>query len=137
MLLFVRGIAPVKEFDMRKALSLLSVIGLVIAAGPVAAHHSFALFDMNKTVSLEGTVKAFEWSNPHTWITLAVANEQNTTEDWLVELPSAGTLARDGWNKNYIKAGEKLILRVNPLKDGRKGGSLQSFTPSNRPDPSP
>src|SRR3954452_2186021 len=107
MLLFLRGIAPVKEFDMRKALSLLSVIGLVIAAGPVAAHHSFALFDMNKTVSLEGTVKAFEWSNPHTWITLAVANEQNTTEDWLVELPSAGTLARDGWNKNYIKAGEK------------------------------
>jgi hypothetical protein len=127
----------VKEFDMRKALSLLGILGLVITAGPVAAHHSFALFDMNKTVSLEGTVKAFEWTNPHTWITLAVANEQKATEDWLIELPSAGALAREGWNKNYIKAGERLILRVNPLKDGRKGGSLQSFTPSNRPDPSP
>jgi hypothetical protein len=121
---------------MRKALSLLGIVGLVITAGPVAAHHSFALFDMKKTVSLEGTVKAFEWSNPHTWITLEVPNEQKTNEDWLIELPSAGTLARDGWNKNYIKAGERLILRVNPLKDGRKGGSLQSFTPSNRPDPS-
>jgi hypothetical protein len=122
---------------MRKALSLLSVIGIAVAAGPAAAHHSFALFDMNKTVSLEGRVKAFEWSNPHTWITLEVPNQQNATDEWLIELPSAGSLARDGWNKNYIKAGERLILRINPLKDGRKGGSLQSFAPDNRPNISP
>jgi hypothetical protein len=127
---------------MRKALSLLSLIGIAVGriavgAGPVAAHHSFALFDMNKTVSLEGTVQNFEWSNPHTWIKLAVPNEQKSVDEWLIELPSAGSLAREGWNKNYIKVGEKLILRVNPLKDGRKGGSLQSFAPDNRPDISP
>ena len=122
---------------MRKALSLFSVLGMLAAAGPAAAHHSFALFDMNKTVSLEGTVKNFEWSNPHTWIKLEVPNEQKTVDEWLIELPSAGALARDGWNKNYIKVGERLILRVNPLKDGRKGGSLQSFAPDNRPDISP
>ena len=118
---------------MRKALSL-GLLGLAVATGPAAAHHSFALFDMNKTVSLEGRVKAFEWTNPHTWITLEVPNEQKTVDEWLIELPFAGALAREGWNKNYIKGGERLILRINPLKDGRKGGSLQSFAPDNRPD---
>jgi hypothetical protein len=125
-----------KEFDMRKALSFLSVLGLAAAAGPAAAHHSFALFDMGKTVDLEGTVKTFEWSNPHSWIRLEVPNEK-AVDEWLIELPSAGALAREGWNKNYIKTGERLILRVNPLKDGRKGGSLMSFAPDNRPDISP
>jgi hypothetical protein len=92
------------------------------------------LFDINKSLSLEGKVKTFEWSNPHSWIRLEVAGAQNAADEWLIELPSAGQLARDGWNKNYIKVGDKLILRVNPLKDGRKGGSLQSFAPANRPD---
>ena len=119
---------------MRKALSLLSVIGIAAAAGPAEAHHSFALFDISKSVSLEGRVKTFEWSNPHSWIRLEVAGAQNAADEWLIELPSAGQLAREGWNKNYIKVGERLILRVNPLKDGRKGGSLQSFAPANRPD---
>jgi len=122
---------------MRKALSLLSIAGIVATVGPAAAHHSFALFDVNKTVSLEGRVSSFEWSNPHSWIKLEVPNEQKMVEEWLIELPSAGALARDGWNKNYIKVGERLILRVNPLKDGRKGGSLTSFAPANRPDISP
>ena len=119
---------------MRKALSLLSVIGIAAAAGPAEAHHSFALFDISKSVSLEGRVKTFEWSNPHSWIRLEVAGAQNAADEWLIELPSAGQLAREGWNKNYIEVGERLILRVNPLKDGRKGGSLQSFAPANRPD---
>ena len=119
---------------MRCALSLFSFIAIAAVAAPAAAHHSFALFDVNKTVSLEGRVSSFEWSNPHSWIKLEVPNEQNTADEWLIELPSAGALAREGWNKNYIKVGERLILRVNPLKDGRKGGSLQSFAPANRPD---
>jgi hypothetical protein len=117
-----------------RALSLLSLIAIAAAAAPAAAHHSFALFDVNKTVSLEGRVSSFEWSNPHSWIKLEVPNEQKAVDEWLIELPSAGALAREGWNKNYIKVGERLILRVNPLKDGRKGGSLQSFAPANRPD---
>ncbi len=118
---------------MRKAF-WFSLLAMTVAAAPASAHHSFALFDVNKTVSVEGRVSSFEWSNPHSWIKLQVANGQNATDEWLIELPSAGSLAREGWNKNYIKVGERLILRVNPLKDGRKGGSLQSFAPANRPD---
>ena len=122
---------------MRKALCAMAAIasvaaGLLAVSQPAAAHHSFALFDTSKTVSLEGTVKKFDWTNPHSWITLDVPGPQNTVAQWMIELPAAGTLARDGWNKNYLRVGEKLIVRVNPLKDGRKGGMLESFTPENR-----
>ncbi len=96
---------------------------------PAAAHHSFALFDTTKSVTLEGTVKRFEWTNPHSWIFLDVPGPQNVSEEWTIELPAAGALAREGWNPNYVKAGEKIVVRINPLKSGQKGGSLESFTP--------
>ena len=96
---------------------------------PAAAHHSFALFDMTKSVMLEGVVKRFEWTNPHSWIYLDVTGPQNVSEEWTIELPAAGALARDGWHANYLTAGERIIVRINPLKDGKKGGSLESFTP--------
>jgi hypothetical protein len=120
---------------MRKALCAMTLAMLGIAAGllaispPAMAHHSFALFDTSKTVSLEGTVKKFDWTNPHSWITLEVLEPDSTVTEWLIELPAAATLARDRWHKNYLKPGEKLIMRVNPLKDGRKGGALESFRP--------
>jgi hypothetical protein len=126
---------------MRKALHF-RVLGLLAPAAAVflplaaTAHHSFALFDVTKTVPLEGTVKSFEWTNPHSWITLEVPGQQ-ALDEWVIELPSASTLAREGWNKNYVKVGEKLILRVNPLKNGKNGGSLESFAPADRPDISP
>ena len=123
---------------MRKALCAMTLALPAIAAGllavsqPAAAHHSFALFDTSKTVSLEGTVKKFDWTNPHSWITFEVLEPDRTVTEWMIELPSAATLARDRWNKNFLRPGEKLILRVNPLKDGRKGGVLASFTPDNQ-----
>ena len=121
---------------MRKALCAMTVTisvaaGLLVVSQPAAAHHSFALFDIKTTVSLEGTVRRFDWTNPHSWITLDVPGPDNTVAQWMIELPAAGTLAREGWNKNYVKVGERLILRVNPLKDGRKGGMLQSFRADN------
>jgi hypothetical protein len=99
----------------------------LMVPGPAAAHHSFALFDSSKSVTLEGKVKEFEWTNPHSWIHLVVIGENNQAEEWLIELPAAATLARDGWGKNYVKPGERLLVRVNPLKNGMKVGSLQAF----------
>jgi hypothetical protein len=93
------------------------------------AHHSFALFDTTKSVTLEGTVKRFEWTNPHSWIFLNVTGPQNATEEWTIELPAAGALAREGWHAKYLTAGERIVVRINPLKNGQKGGSLESFTP--------
>ena len=107
----------------------VAVAGSVAVATPSAAHHSFALFDSGKTVTLEGTVGKFEWTNPHSWIYLEVAASGRTTEEWEIELPSAGVLAREGWNKNFVKIGDRISVYVHPLKSGAKAGSLESFTP--------
>ena len=116
------------------AFAVVGTAGLCsFGMSPAAAHHSFALFDVTKTVALEGTVKKFEWTNPHSWITLEVIGPQNQADEWLIELPPAGVLAREGWNKNFVKVGEKLSVHVNPLKNGGKGGSLESFTFDARP----
>jgi len=115
--------------------TLTAGFGLLVAVGPASAHHSFALFDMSKSVSLEGTVKQFDWTNPHSWIRLAVPGANNRDEEWIIELPAAATLARDGWNKNYLKPGERIAVRVNPLKNGMKGGALQSFRPEDDTNP--
>jgi hypothetical protein len=104
--------------------------GVTGGATPASAHHSFALFDTTKSVRLEGTVKRFEWTNPHSWIFLDVIGPQNASEEWTIELPAAGALAREGWNPNYLTAGEKIVVRINPLRDGQRGGSLESFTPA-------
>ena len=116
------------------AFAVLGTTGLCFSGNlPAAAHHSFALFDVTKTVALEGTVKRFEWTNPHSWITLEVLGPRNQADEWLIELPPAGVLAREGWNKNFVKVGEKLSVHVNPLKNGGKGGSLESFSFDERP----
>lgn len=115
-------------------LSLAAAAALAtMGTAPADAHHSFALFDVTRTVELEGTVKSFEWTNPHSWVRLEVAGPQNTTDEWLIELPPAGTLAREGWNPKMIRAGERILVRINPLKSGGKAGSLASFGFDDRP----
>lgn len=115
---------------MSKALlAAIFGIGLVLVlVSSAVAHHSFALFDVMKSVALEGTVKKFEWSNPHSWITLEVIGPQSTADEWLIQLPPAGVLAREGWNSKFVKVGEKLSVHINPLKNGGKGGILESFS---------
>jgi hypothetical protein len=118
----------------RQSATLLAVLGIsgVMGATPAAAHHSFAMFDMSKSVRLEGTVKRFDWTNPHSWIFLEVIGPEAMTEAWTIELPAAGVLAREGWTRNYLKMGERVVLHVNPLRDGRKGGNLERFVPPSR-----
>ena len=116
---------------LASSVAALAVAGSLTGLSPASAHHSFALFDMQKSLMLEGTVKEFDWSNPHSWIRLVVVAENNQPEEWMIELPAAASLARDGWNKNFLKTGERISVRVNPLKNGMKGGALQSFRPEN------
>ena len=125
----------------RRSIALIALAGLSGALGTTSAtaHHSFAMFDMGKSVRLEGTVKRFEWTNPHSWIFLEVSGPAAMIEEWTIELPAAGVLARQGWTKTYLRPGERVLLNVNPLKDGRRGGNLESFVPpsgvpASRPD---
>lgn len=97
-------------------------------AGPVQAHHSFAMFDMTKQSTIEGTVKAFQFANPHIWIYLVVTDPKTgRTTQWQIEGSSPNTLARLGWNRSTIKSGDKAKIVVNPLRNGKPGGSLVSL----------
>lgn len=101
-------------------------MGLLMAMAPVSiadAHHSFAMFDREKTITLTGTVKEFQWVNPHTWIQLNVTQGGKTVE-WSIEGRSPNVLARRGWNRTVLKPGDKVSLIVYPLKDGRPGGAI-------------
>ena len=99
-----------------------------VACAPAFAHHSFAMFDQKKELSLTGTVREFQWTNPHAWIHLDVPNANGGTDTWQVELNSPNNLRRQGWKSTSIKPGDKVTLVLNPLKDGSKGGLFVSVT---------
>ena len=105
-------------------------VGLAIAA-PVAAHHSFAAFDLTAQKSVTGTVKEFDWTNPHTWIWVNVPNTQGAVEVWGFEGMSPNYLGRRGWTKKTLQPGDKITVTFRPLRDGSHGGM---FVSARRPD---
>ena len=105
----------------------LGVFGLLLA-GPAAAHHAFAMFDTNRELTLDGTVKEFQWTNPHTWVQLLVKDSGGKEVEWSIEGSSPNNLARFGWTRNSIKTGDHVQAVVHPLKDGSIGGSLVKIT---------
>ena len=94
---------------------------LVLTALPVAAHHSFAMFDQREIMTLEGVVTEFQWTNPHAFIELDVP-QRNGTSHWSIELNSPNNLSRQGWRRTSLRAGDRVTLRMNPLRDGKRGG---------------
>lgn len=105
----------------------LGVLGLALA-GPAMAHHAFAMFDTNREVTLDGTVKEFQWTNPHTWVQLLVKDSAGKEVEWSIEGSSPNNLARFGWTRNSLKSGDRVQAVVHPLKDGSIGGSLVKIT---------
>jgi hypothetical protein len=106
--------------------SIALAVALQALSPPAAAHHSTAMFDFTKTVTLEGTIKDFQWTNPHTWTTLTVTGKG--AGEYGLEGMSPNYLAREGWSKRTLKPGDKVSMQVYPLKDGRKGGFMVSVT---------
>ena len=105
----------------------LCALLLAAACGPAMAHHSFAMFDRTKAVVVTGTVKAFEWTNPHSWIRLEVM-EKGSPETYAFELNSPNNLSRQGWSSKSLKPGDKVELTFNPVRDGTKGGLFVAAT---------
>lgn len=104
---------------------------LAMAAGlaaPAFAHHSTAMFDMDHQVDLKGTVKDFQWTQPHTWIVFEVPNASGGSDEYGIEGMSPSYLGRNGWSKHTLSPGDKVTLSIHPLKDGRKGGFDASVT---------
>ena len=110
---------------MKFARRLLAGV-LIGAALPALAHHSFAMFDRDKEVTLVGTVREFQWTNPHAFIEMDVPDSKGTAEKWSIELNSPNNLTRQGWKSSMLKPGDKISLTLNPLRDGKRGGLFVS-----------
>jgi hypothetical protein len=109
---------------------LFGIAGIAAAlmATPVNAHHSFAMFDGEETVTLDGRVTEFQWTYPHAWILIMVGEEGGGETRWAFELPSPGGLARNGWLPNSLEAGMEVTISAHPLRDGQPGGSCLTVT---------
>ncbi|MGC1459260.1 MAG: DUF6152 family protein [Steroidobacteraceae bacterium] len=113
-----------KRFPVISSLTL-SFLCLATTAG---AHHSFAMFDRSRTDTVAGTVKEFELINPHSWLRIMVANASGGQSEWPLELGGAGQLQRFGWTPDAVHPGDKVTVRLHPLRDGSYGGQLVSVT---------
>ena len=102
--------------------SLIAAVGLTVLALPVAAHHSYSMFDMQKTVVLDASVVRFKWQNPHAFIEADVAVNGNT-EHWAIEMTSPNNLAQEGWKRTSLKQGDRVRIWVHPLRSSTRGGS--------------
>jgi len=107
---------------------VLKIIAMVMVAAPAVAHHSYAMFDGEKTMTIEGTVKKFQWTNPHSLIFVSVAGASGQAVDWAIEHGSPAGLARQGWTPKTLTPGMKIKLVIHPLKDGKPGGQFLSVT---------
>jgi len=109
---------------MKSAARIAVVVWLALASAPqVRAHHSFAMFDMSRTVTYKGTVKEIQWTNPHVWIQLTII-EHDTPVTYGFEGAAIAVLKRVGWTKDSVKAGDEVTLVGHPYKAGRPGGSI-------------
>lgn len=128
---------------LRRMVGSLWLLGLIPTLAPTVfmpstafAHHSFAMYDQTKLISLVGTVKEFQWTNPHVilWLVKEAeagkpAQPAQEEELWTIELPtSTGNLARMDWSKHSLVPGDRVTVELNPLRDGHHGGSFKKAT---------
>jgi hypothetical protein len=106
----------------------LVVLATALFAVPASGHHSHAMFDDEQTVEMTGTVAEFEWTNPHSWLQVDVANEAGEMVEWSLEMGSPANLARRGWRPRMLNSGDAVTVVIHPLKDGNPGGALLSVT---------
>jgi hypothetical protein len=99
---------------------LLSTAAVSLACGAALAHHSFAMFDLDKEVTVEGAVKELQWTNPHVWLQITLADGK----EWGFEMGAPGMLARTGWKSSTLKPHDKVTVVMNPLKSGGPSGRL-------------
>jgi len=98
--------------------ALALTICLCLISTPLSAHHGASVYDSTKLTTLKGTVTDFQFMNPHTEILFDITDADGKTEKWTAEAPSLTTMSRAGWNKNIMKAGDKVTFIGNLAKSG-------------------
>ena len=105
----------------------LTAVLSILSSPALLAHHSNAMYERDKVVDVTGTIREFQWTNPHTFIELTVDGPTGPY-NYTIEGPTPGVLRSQGWKFNTLKAGDKVTVKVHPLKSGRVGGGLVSVT---------
>jgi hypothetical protein len=113
--------------EMRPSLLGAAALACVAAATPVAAHHSYAEFDTNAKMTVKGTVKEFQWTNPHSWLLVMAPNAKGEQEQWAVELNSVSLLAARGWKPKTVVPGDKVEITFHPMRNGSNAGSYMAI----------
>ena len=106
-----------------KLAALLVSSALALMSGAALAHHSFAMFDQDNPIELEGTVQQFKFTSPHSFILLRVKEQDGNVTVWNLEAGSPTALSREGWTAKTIKAGDEVRVTVEPLRRGAPGGA--------------
>jgi hypothetical protein len=104
---------------------------LAVAAGLVSAHHSFAMFDQTKQVTVIGKVAEVQWTNPHVCVFLDGAPAGGKSARWGVEFTSKVHLTRRNFTSDMVKAGDQVEFTVNPYRDGKPGGRFVAVKMAN------
>ena len=120
---------------MARLIALVTV-AVCLAAGTAAAHHSAAMFDANKQITLTGTVKEFQWTSPHCWIQILVTDPTRPKAapvQWGIEMDNPVGLSRHGWKPGSLKFGDTIVVVAHPLRDGGHGGQVVSVTKDGKP----
>jgi hypothetical protein len=99
---------------------------LSAAVLPLAAHHSFSVFNTSETKTVTGTVREVQWTNPHIWIWVNVTNDKGGVDVYGFEGMSPNFLERRNWTRTTLKAGDTITIDYNPLRDGKNGGMFRT-----------
>jgi len=117
---------------MRAHIACVGAVVLALAAGgapePSLAHHSFAMFDMSKEVTVSGTVRQFQWTNPHAYIQVVAKDDAGRDVEWSMEMGAPMYLYARGWRPRTLRAGMHINVKLNPLRNGRPGGVVRDVT---------
>ena len=113
---------------MRFQLACAGALALTVGATAAQAHHSFAMFDLAKEVTVSGTVKQFQWTNPHAYIQLVGKDSSGKDVEWSLEMGAPMYLYARGWRPSSLKAGQKITVTLNPLRNGKPGGVVKDVT---------
>ena len=115
-------------FSIRPSIRTICLASMIsLCAAGAQAHHSFAMFDPDKSITLSGTVKDFTWGNPHTWINVTTVDE-GASKTWGIECGSPNMMIRQGWKSSLLKPGDRVSVVVHPMRDGTTTGSLVRIT---------
>lgn len=113
---------------MRSAVLACFATAMLVFSTPAYVHHSGAMFDRNKEITISGTVSEFTWTNPHSSFKVEVPDANGKVDVWAIEMNGPNNIVRLGWKRSTIKKGDKVSVRINPLRNGQPGGWYLGIT---------